>query len=559
MSEASSPCELSYVCKYTPLELFAGFGCEMRPFDDMPQDIDLADHDVPVNLCGFGRSVLQAVFSGRARQLVLVNCCDVMRRVYEILKAEGCCDFLYLLDLPHCASSCATQTYARSLKRLRDAYAAASGRDFDLSRCLAAFERPEPQTQDYIGIIGVRAGAQLEQMVQGQISLPVRNLTCTSGRAVALDDGAATAPESEDEFWEPYAAALLRQTPCMRMANTAERARLLDDPHLRGIVYHTIQFCDFYSMEYSELRERSDLPMVKIESDFSRQSTGQLATRIGAFAESLGATPTKGIAMEIKEGQYVAGLDSGSTTTDVIVMDAQKNIVASAILPTGGGAQNSAEKSLGIALDEAGIPRSAVARIVATGYGRNFIDDGDDSITEISCHAKGANFLDPQVRTVIDIGGQDSKVIRIDGAGKVQNFVMNDKCAAGTGRFLEMMARTLDVSIEELAGLGATWKEDIEISSMCTVFAESEVVTLVAQNKPVDDIVHGLNKSVAAKVGSLVKRAKGEPVYMMTGGVANNAGVVRALEERIGADIRISPYAQLCGAIGAALFALEGR
>ena len=552
---AADPCALSYVCKYTPLEMFAGFGCEMRPFDEMPQDIDVSDHDIPVNLCGFGRSVLQSVFAGEVRELVLVNCCDVMRRCFEILKDEGCCDFLYLLDLPHCASSCAVQTFARNLKRLREAYAESTGRRFDLQACLDAFRPAKPQTQPYIGIYGVRAGRQLEQMVQEKTTLPVRNLTCVHSRDVVLDEPVTC----EDDLWEPYAATLLGQPPCQRMATKAQRARLFDDPNLRGIVYHTIQFCDFYSMEYSELRQRSAIPMVKLETDYTLQSAGQLSTRITAFSEALGTTPTKGGPMQLSPGQYVAGLDSGSTTTDVVIMDADRNIVASAVLPTGGGAQNSAEKSLGVALDQAGIPREAVVRIVATGYGRDFVDDGDESITEITCHAKGANFLDPEVRTVIDIGGQDSKVICIDETGAVLNFTMNDKCAAGTGRFLEMMARTLDVSLEELAQLGATWDEEIKISSMCTVFAESEVVTLVAQNKPINDIVHGLNCSVAAKVASLAKRAKGAPVYMMTGGVANNLGVVHALEERLGAEIRVSPYAQLCGAIGAALFALEGR
>ena len=546
-----------YVCKYTPLELFAGFGVETEPLNTMPDDIDTGDYDIPANLCGFGRSVLAGALAGQMRELVLVNCCDVMRRVYEILEDEGCCDFLYLLDLPHCITSCAAENFARSLVRLRDAYAAYSGLSFDLQACLDAFQGFEGMSEDYIGIVGVRAGDELEDMIRREINLPVRNLTCTHNRNVALDEP----PESEDGLWEPYALAIMGQTPCMRMASTAERMHLLNDPHLKGVVYHTIQFCDFYGMEYAQLRERSDMPMLKIETDFTKQSAGQLSTRITAFSEALGSLNTKGTGerMELAPGQYVAGLDSGSTTTKVIVMDGRRNIVASAITSTGGGAQDSAEKSLGVALEQAGIPRDSVVRIVATGYGRDFINSGDESITEISCHAKGANFLDPRVRTIIDIGGQDSKVIRVNEAGVVENFVMNDKCAAGTGRFLDMMSRALGISLDEMSRMGVTYKEDIQISSMCTVFAESEVVTLVAQNKPVNDIVHGLDRSVATKVGSLVKRGKGEPVYMMTGGVAHNTGVVRALEERIGSEVLTSKYAQLCGAIGAALFALEGK
>ena len=148
-------------------------------------------------------------------------------------------------------------------------------------------------------------------------------------------------------------------------------------------------------------------------------------------------------------------------------------------------------------------------------------------------------------------------MIRLDENGAVANFVMNDKCAAGTGRFLEMMAKTMEMSLDELSQVGLSYQEDITISSMCTVFAESEVVSLIAQNKRTDDIVHGLNKAVAAKTASLVKRVGGEEAYMMTGGVAQNKGLVKTLEERLGTSMVISEKSQLCGALGAALFATD--
>ena len=212
------------------------------------------------------------------------------------------------------------------------------------------------------------------------------------------------------------------------------------------------------------------------------------------------------------------------------------------IIPTGGGAMMSAEKSLDLAIEKAGIKKEEIVRIDTTGYGRSYIDSGDDSITEITCHAKGANYLNPNVRTIIDIGGQDIKAISIDGQGAVKNFLMNDKCAAGTGRFLEMMAKTLGLSLEEMSVKGLEWKHNIVISSMCTVFAESEVVSLVAQNKDVADIIHGLNVSVASKVGALAARlGKDHPgEYMMTGGVAKNRGIIQALEEKLGAKLYIS-------------------
>ena len=254
---------------------------------------------------------------------------------------------------------------------------------------------------------------------------------------------------------------------------------------------------------------------------------------------------------------YFAGIDSGSTSTDVVILDKEKQIVADIILPTGAGAAIGAERALEEALKKAELKREDIDAMVTTGYGRTAIQDGDKSITEITCHARGAHFLDPSVRTVIDIGGQDSKVIRLDEQGNVVNFVMNDKCAAGTGRFLEMMARTMEMGLDELSKRGLEYQEDITISSMCTVFAESEVVSLIAQNKATDDIVHGLNKAVATKTAALSKRVKGEERYMMTGGVSKNEGLVKTLEEKLGTKLVISEKAQLCGALGAALFAAD--
>ena len=254
---------------------------------------------------------------------------------------------------------------------------------------------------------------------------------------------------------------------------------------------------------------------------------------------------------------YFAGIDSGSTSTDVVILDRDQKMVTGVILPTGAGAAVGAERALEQALEQAGLQRSDIDAIVTTGYGRTAIQDGDKSITEITCHARGAHYLDPGVRTVIDIGGQDSKVIRLDENGAVVNFVMNDKCAAGTGRFLEMMARTMEMDLDEMSKAGLHYKEDITISSMCTVFAESEVVSLIAQNKPTDDIVHGLNKAVASKTAALAKRVGGEERYMMTGGVSKNQGLVKTLEEKLGTTLVVSEKAQLCGALGAALFAMD--
>ena len=254
---------------------------------------------------------------------------------------------------------------------------------------------------------------------------------------------------------------------------------------------------------------------------------------------------------------YYAGIDSGSTSTDVVILDKNREIISSVIMPTGAGAANGAERALEEALKQAKLNREDLDAVVTTGYGRTAISDGDKSITEITCHARGAHFLDPRVRTVVDIGGQDSKVIRLNEDGSVKNFVMNDKCAAGTGRFLEMMARTLEMDISEMGPESLKWKEDIDISSMCSVFAESEVISLIALNKEKADIAHGLHKAIANKSYSLLKRVGLNETFMMTGGVAKNPGVVKAVEEKLGSKLFICKEPEIVGALGAALFGLD--
>ena len=404
-------------------------------------------------------------------------------------------------------------------------------------------------------------------MIRENIRMDVDNLTCTGGRRLTVTPEELEKMD-EDAMFLDYADGLLGQMPCFRMNQSSRRTALYLDPNLKGIIYHTIKFCDYYGFEYASIKKNIKVPLLKIETDFTSQSAGQLLTRIQAFSETIEGSedmdPGKGISEEAREKMasgvyYVAGIDSGSTSTDVVILDQDGKIKSTMIIPTGGGATMSAEKSLELAVEKAGIKKEEIVRIDTTGYGRAYIDSGDDSITEITCHAKGAHYLNPNVRTVIDIGGQDIKAISIDENGAVKNFLMNDKCAAGTGRFLEMMARTLGLSLEEMSTRGLKWKNNVVISSMCTVFAESEVVSLVAQNKDVADIIHGLNVSVASKVGALAARlGQNNPgEYMMTGGVAQNQGIVEALEEKLGAKLYICDEAQLCGALGAALFAYE--
>ncbi len=543
-----------YVCKYTPVELLKALGGECEILNDMPEGFDLAEQIAHPNICGFGKSVLEAVLAGNVKELVLVNCCDTIRSVYDILEDSGKLDFLYMVDMLHCDVSCSRERTVIQLKELAAAYGEYKGTTFNKEAFLKAFQPSERCSEPHLAVVGARMGEQLFEMTEDSMPLPVVNETCVNNRSVG-----GVLPSEDlnfDSLMVWYAGELLHQLPCMRMMDHAGRKQLYQDPSLKGIIYHTVKFCDFYSFEYADIKNHTDLPILKIESDYTVQSSGQLSTRLEAFAESLNIQKETKREKTMGKGYY-AGIDSGSTSTDVVILDKDRNITASVIMPTGAGAANGAERALEEALKQAGLEREDLDAVVTTGYGRTAISDGDKSITEITCHARGAHFLDPSVRTVVDIGGQDSKVIRLNEDGTVKNFVMNDKCAAGTGRFLEMMAKTMEISLDELSKVGLSYQEDITISSMCTVFAESEVVSLIAQNKPTDDIVHGLNKAVASKTASLVKRVGGEEAYMMTGGVAQNKGLVKTLEERLGTSLVISDKSQLCGALGAALFAAD--
>jgi predicted CoA-substrate-specific enzyme activase len=206
-------------------------------------------------------------------------------------------------------------------------------------------------------------------------------------------------------------------------------------------------------------------------------------------------------------------------------------------------------------LTELGIEKSGVGRVVSTGYGRNSVKFMDKAMTEIICHGAGAHYLNPRARSVIDIGGQDSKAIVLDEKGKVKNFAMNDKCAAGTGRFLEVMARALEVDLDGFGALSLGASNPSRISSLCTVFAESEVISLISKGEKRENIIAGIHESIAARIAAMANRLRIAPLVVMTGGVAKNIGVVKALEKKIGMAVEVSEYAQVNGAIGAAILA----
>ena len=251
---------------------------------------------------------------------------------------------------------------------------------------------------------------------------------------------------------------------------------------------------------------------------------------------------------------FTMGIDVGSTASKCVILKDGKDIVAKSLVPVGTGTSGPA-RAIAEVLESAGMTREEMDFVLATGYGRNSLDGlADLQMSELSCHARGATFLFPEVHTVIDIGGQDVKVIEIEN-GMMRNFVMNDKCAAGTGRFLDVMARVLEVKVEELGKLGDQSTKEVGISSTCTVFAESEVISQLAAGTDKCDIINGIHKSVAGRVGGLCNRVGVRDMVVMTGGVAQNHGIVKALQSQLQHEIHTSPLTQYNGALGAALFA----
>jgi len=256
---------------------------------------------------------------------------------------------------------------------------------------------------------------------------------------------------------------------------------------------------------------------------------------------------------------YFVGIDIGALTVKAVVLDRAGEVVASDLVRARHNSRQVAERLVEGMLVREGIAADDVSYTVVTGYGRVTYEAANEEVSEITCHARGAIHLFPAARTVIDIGGQDSKVIRVHPRGYVNDFAMNDKCAAGTGRFLEVMAEALEVGVEELGSLSQQSQHPVTISSTCTVFAESEVIAQMSRGAPKADIVAGIHTAIASRVAGLAGQVGLEEAVIMTGGVAQNIGVMMALEKQIGLPIVLPSEPQLVGALGAALLAKEKK
>ena len=554
---------LAYFCKYAPIEIFEAMGEDVQIIDPQVVNFNQADILMHPNICSFVKGTLEEFSNKDYEGMILTSCCDSVKRLYDTLKKEYPDKFIYMLDIPRVINDYSFELYKKRVIQLIEAYEEFSGKYFDKNKIKDILEKNNKENSNNkdkklkIGILGARSNENIVKIIEENNCEVIFNITCTGmERNLSIDD---------NNILDSYIKSVLNQTPCMRMEEANKREEFVRnfEGKVDGIICHTVQFCDNYSYEYADFKQKLDIPILLLETDCTKQCEGQIKTRVEAFLESLAVT--KGISikdnkkMKInKNGDiYVLGVDSGSTSTNAVIMDKNKKIVAHDVIRTGAKSMESAEKVLESVLKKANLKKEDLSLIVSTGYGRVSIVYADESVTEISCHGKGAHYFNPSIRTILDIGGQDSKAIKLNEKGEVIDFVMNDKCAAGTGRFLEMMAKTLEISIGELGPISFNSKENIEITSMCSVFAESEVISLIAQNKEKSDIANGVHNAIASKSYSLLKRVGFEKEFMMTGGVAKNPGVVKAVEDKIGSKLYICDEPEIVGATGAALYALE--
>jgi (R)-2-hydroxyacyl-CoA dehydratese activating ATPase len=254
---------------------------------------------------------------------------------------------------------------------------------------------------------------------------------------------------------------------------------------------------------------------------------------------------------------HAAGVDVGSTQTKAVILDEARRIVGRALTDTGANVMQAAERAFAEALHDADLREEQVEYVVGTGYGRYKVTFGNSQVTEISCHARGAVHMFPATRTVLDMGGQDTKAIRVSPTGEIVDFCMNDKCAAGTGRFLGAAATALELPLAELGPTALRGERPVKISTTCTVFAESEVLSWVGKGRKIEDILLGVHESIAARSLGLLRRVGVAPDVTFTGGVTKNRAMVEVLSRRLGVGLNVGEDSHYMGALGAALFALD--
>jgi len=577
-----------YACSYVPLEILLASKLPFAKIDSVDYTEDPLVHR---NLCGYCKTTFESLKAMNDEDLfIAVDSCDAMRRINDLARdfskariiqlrlpwkrddesknfyRDQLANLLEVLSLVR-GSSITPEELKEGIKRFNDLKDylwqlhrenlkyneiqkaidfANSGKRYQPS--LKYIRKGVPRLAVVGGIIKDRKFLKMIEDIGAELVL---NETCGGMRGFTGEAFSAS-----DPLYEIATRLIQRRVPCGRFVDiesgTSPLQKILLSQKPEGVIKLNQKFCDFFD-DYPVPKE---IPSISLEIDFPLSSLGQLSTRIGAFVEKL----RKGIAGAISrksKGKYFLGVDSGSTTTNLVVINDSEEILFWKIAPTGINGSVTAHKLLKEAQEEMNFTADDIAYCVATGYGRDIVDFANETVTEITCHAKGARTLFPHAQCIIDIGGQDSKVIRLDEKGSVVDFSMNDKCAAGTGRFLEVMSRVLEKDLDAMAAAAERARKKLSISSMCTVFAESEVVSLIGKGESINDISAGLFRSISKRIVAMYKRVKGQPPVVFTGGVARNSGIVKTLQEELGVKFFIPKIPDIVGAYGAAIIGKE--
>jgi predicted CoA-substrate-specific enzyme activase len=519
------------------------------------------------NLCSWVRHLAGRLLAGDADSSVVVVpvSCDAMSKLHDVLAASGR-DGVFRLPVPRRNDEAGIRylagQYVRLLGQLgidesnfdevraRHAVPAASGNDAvarqaDAPRVgLAGSVYPERHFRTVLE----EAGAQVHVLRRCGMAVP-------GPLPDSLLEG------SIHDFCRRLAAHYLGSAVCPRMMTTRMTESLAAEVaarRLAALVVPVLEFCDGYHLAVDDLLRclPAGFPLLLVEGDLTSGFGEQTVTRLEAFMERVRGDIGKRPARPVDRSRYVVGIDVGSTQVKAVLMDAEGRLAGTSLCPTGGRMVESSRDAVAQLLSRAGVDRAAVAAVSATGYGRKSVAC-DATRTEIACHARGVSRTVTGPVTVIDIGGQDSKVIVTGGNGQVLRFSMNDKCAAGTGRFIDAMVRTLGLDMGRFSALSLEAAAEVPVTSMCSVFAESEVISLTARSEPLSGVARGINASIARRVAGMVRRAAGAPPFVLTGGVSQIPGFVSELERELGEPVRVFEHALHAGAIGAAMLVIE--
>jgi len=565
-----------YSCSYIPMEVMLGSDSE---FHRITSDAPVTFHELGCNLCGYAKTVYEKGMGlNSGDYLLIADSCDAMRRIGDLL-SELSSARVFILRLPWKRDADATEFLSSEIDNLTT-FLENSGVAVNLYKGIDRFndlvDHVLTNETNLLGadlsrlylsaLDGNKAEIDSSNLVDGgsrkriALSGGVTDLRAfdnalekAGGVMVSNDTCLGRRPFSGKtvdniEPLKAIAERLLKwRSPCARFSETIS----VSDGSADATVYVVPKFCDFFDF----VRPRDDKKTYRVELDFPLNSYGQLTTRIGALIEK---NDSRSVPQSEEETTVTyAGVDSGSTTTNGVLIDGKGRMIFSKTVRTGIRASNTAEALIKEMTEFSHKNGNQIGRCISTGYGRLLVSSASDKITEISCHARGVFELFPEARGIIDIGGQDSKVIRLNSEGNVEDFAMNDKCAAGTGRFLEVMASALELNTEKMSSLARKSEKDISISSVCTVFAESEVVSLIGMGEKIEDISAGLFKAIAKRVGAMYSRLGSPTPLVFTGGVARNAGVVEVMKKLFKTEILIPEEPDIMGAYGAALFARE--